>query len=88
VLGASVTQIVVLLSGELMLLIVLAFLIVSPIAWWTMNNWMQSFADRSPISWWIFVLSGGGILLVAMLTSGYQTLSAALANPVNSLRSE
>ncbi len=88
VLGASVTQIVVLLSGELLLLIILAFVIVSPIAWWVMTNWMQSFADRSPISWWIFALSGGGILLVAMLTSGYQTLSAALTNPVNSLRSE
>jgi len=88
VLGASVTQIVVLLSTELIWLIILAFVIVSPIAWWAMNSWMQTYADRTGISWWIFVLSGAGMLLIAMLTSGYQTLSAALTNPVKSLRSE
>ena len=88
VLGASVTQIVVLLSTEMIWLIILAFVIVSPIAWWAMNNWMQSFADRTGISWWIFVLSGIGILLVAMITSGFQTISAAMTNPVKSLRSE
>jgi len=88
VLGASVTQIVVLLSTETVWLIILAFIIVTPIAWWAMHNWMQGFADRTAISWWIFVLSGIGMLLVAMLTAGFQTISAALANPVKSLRSE
>jgi putative ABC transport system permease protein len=88
VLGASVTQIVVLLSTELIWLILLAFLIVSPIAWWAMNNWMQSFADRTAISWWIFVLSGVGMLLVAMLTCGFQTVRAALANPSKSLKTD
>jgi ABC-type antimicrobial peptide transport system permease subunit len=88
VLGATVTQIVVLLSTEMAWLIVLAFVIVSPVAWWAMNKWMQNFADRTTISWWIFALSGGGMLLTALFTSGFRTVKAALANPVKSLRSE
>ena len=88
VLGATVAQIVTLLSTELVLLILLAFLIVSPIAWWGMNKWMQSFADRTTISWWIFALSGGGMLITAVITSSFQTVKAAIANPVRSLRSE
>ncbi|HEY8781772.1 MAG TPA: ABC transporter permease [Mucilaginibacter sp.] len=88
VLGATVTQIVTLLSTELVLLIVLAFIIVTPVAWWAMNKWMQTFADRTTISWWIFAASGAGMLLVAVVTSGFQTVKAAIANPVKSLRSE
>jgi len=88
VLGASVTQIVTLLSTEMIYLIGLAFVIVTPIAWWGMNKWMQSFADRTTISWWIFALSGAGILLTAIFTSTFQTVKAAIANPVKSLRSE
>lgn len=88
VLGASVSQIVTLLSSELIALILLAFIIVTPIAWWAMNKWMQSFADRTPISWWIFGLSGTVMLLAAVFTSGFQTIRAAMANPVKSLRSE
>ena len=88
VLGATVSQIVTLLSTELILLIILAFLIVTPLAWWTMNKWMQSFADRTSISWWIFAASGAGMLLAAVFTSSFQTVKAAVANPVKSLRSE
>lgn len=88
VLGATVSQIVVLLSTEMAWLIVLAFVIISPVAWWAMNKWMQDFADKTTISWWIFALSGGGMLLTALFTSGFQTIKAALANPVKSLRSE
>lgn len=88
VLGATVTQIVVLLSTEMAWLIVLAFAIVSPVAWWAMNKWIQNFADHTNISWWIFALSGGGMLLTALLTSGFRTVKAALENPVKSLRSE
>jgi len=88
VLGASVAQIVTLLSTELIWLILLAFVLVTPIAWWAMNKWMQSFADRTTISWWIFILSGGGMLLAAVFTSSFQTVRAATANPVKSLRSE
>ena len=88
VLGASVTQLVALLSKELSLLILLAFVITTPLAWIAMNKWMQSFADRTAISWWIFALSGGGMFLIALVTSGFQTVKAAIANPVKSLRSE
>jgi putative ABC transport system permease protein len=88
VLGATVAQIVTLLSTELVLLIILAFAIVTPVAWWAMNKWMQGFADRTSISWWIFAASGAGMLLAAVFTSSFQTVKAAIANPVKSLRSE
>ncbi len=88
VLGATVSQIVVLLSTEMAWLIILSFVIISPLAWLAMNKWMQDFADKTTISWWIFALSGGGMLLTALFTSGFQTIKAALMNPVKSLRSE
>ena len=88
VLGATVGQMVRLLSTELVLLIALAFVLVTPVAWYAMNKWMQSYADRTGISWWIFATSGGGMLMVAMFTSSFQTVKAAMANPVKSLRSE
>jgi len=88
VLGASVNQIVRLLSAELTFLVLLSFVLVSPIAWWAMNKWMQSFVDRTSISWWIFMLSGIGMLLIALITLSFQTIKAAIANPVNSLKSE
>ncbi|MDB5024715.1 MAG: FtsX-like permease family protein [Mucilaginibacter sp.] len=88
VLGATVTQIVRLLSTELVMLVLLAFAIVTPLAWWLMNKWMQNFVDKTTISWWIFALSGAGMLLTAFLTLSFQTIKAAIANPVKSLRSE
>lgn len=88
VLGASVAQIVRLLSTELVLLILLAFVIVTPLAWWAMNKWMESYTDKTTISWWIFVASGAGMLLTAFVTSSFQTIKAAIVNPVKSLRSE
>jgi len=88
VLGASARQIVVLLSTELVALVMIAFVIVTPLAWWAMHKWMQSFADRTPISWWIFVLSGAGMFLATLFTLSFQTVKAAIANPVKSLRSE
>ncbi len=88
VLGASVTQIVTLLSTELVLLILLAFVIVTPLAWLAMNKWMENYADKTTISWWIFGASGAGMLLVAFLTSSFQTIKAAIVNPVKSQRIE
>jgi ABC-type antimicrobial peptide transport system permease subunit len=88
VVGATVTQIVTLLSTELVLLIALAFVIVTPMGWYAMNKWMEGFADRTSISWWIFAASGAGMLLAAVITSSFQTVKAAVANPVKSLRSE
>ncbi len=88
VLGATVTQIVTMLSAELISLVVLAFVLISPVAWWAMHRWMQDFAVRTPISWWIFALSGGGMLLVSLLTVSLNSIKAAVTNPVKSLRSE
>ncbi len=88
VLGATVTQIIVLLSKEMAWLIVLAFVIISPVAWIAMNKWMEGFADKTTISWWIYALSGTGMLLAALFTSIFQSIKAAIANPVKSLRTE
>jgi len=89
VLGASVTQIVTLLSKELVVLVLLAFVIVTPVSWWVMQKlFLQNFADKTSVSWWIFALSGLGMLVTALLTLSFQTVKAAIANPVKSLRSE
>lgn len=88
VLGATVSQIITLLSTELVLLVILAFVVVTPVAWYAMNKWMQNFSDHTTISWWIFALSGVGMLLTALLTLSFQTVKAAIANPAKSLRSE
>jgi len=88
VLGATVAQIVTLLSTELVMLVAISFVVVTPISWWVMNQWMQNFADKTTISWWIFALSGTGMLITALLTLSFQTIKAAIANPVKSLRSE
>ena len=88
VLGASVTQVTTLLSSELAWLICIGFAVATPTAIWVMHKWMQSFADKTAMSWWVFALSGIAMLLAALFTSGIQTLKAAMANPVNSLRSE
>jgi ABC-type antimicrobial peptide transport system permease subunit len=88
VFGASVIQIVKLLSTELVMLILLALVIVTPLAWLAMNQWLENYAERTAVSWWIFAASGAGMLLVAVFTSGFQTVKAAIANPVKSLRSE
>ncbi|QKJ30087.1 ABC transporter permease [Mucilaginibacter mali] len=88
VLGASVTQIVALLSAELLWLILLAFVLVSPVAYYAMHKWMQNFADHTSISWWIFILGGGVMVVATLFTLSFQTVKAAVANPVKSLRSE
>jgi ABC-type antimicrobial peptide transport system permease subunit len=88
VLGASVSEIVALLSRELVLLILLAFVVVTPLAWLAMSKWMENYADKTSISWWIFAASGVGMLLVAFITSSFQTIKAAVVNPVRSLRNE
>jgi putative ABC transport system permease protein len=88
VLGASVAGIVGLLSRELVALVAVAVLIASPLAWWAMNNWLADFAYHIDIEWWVFAGAGIGAMLVALLTISIQSIRAALANPVNSLRSE
>jgi putative ABC transport system permease protein len=88
VLGASVTQIVNLLSKDFLKLVILGIIIASPIAYWAMNKWLQDFAYRVDISWWIFALAGIVAIVIALLTVSYQSIKAALANPVKSLRTE
>lgn len=88
VLGASVPGIVNLLTREFIVLIIIALLLASPLAWYAMNQWLQDFAYRIDISWWIFALTGLVSLLIALLTVSFQAIKAAFSNPVKSLRTE
>ena len=88
VLGASVSGIVRLLFKDYVWLVLIAFVIASPIVWWAMNKWLQSFAYRIEIQWWMFVSGGMLAVALALLTVGFQAIKAALANPVKSLRTE
>jgi putative ABC transport system permease protein len=88
VLGASVSNIVFLLSKDFIRLIVISFLIATPIAWMVMHNWLDGFAYRIPISWWIFPSAGFLAFFIALGTVSLQTMKAARANPVKSLRAE
>jgi putative ABC transport system permease protein len=88
VLGASIASINGLLSRGFLQLVLLSILIASPIAWWVMHNWLQGFAYRIHIQWWMFAGSGMLAIIVAIITVSYHAIKAAMANPVNSLRSE
>ncbi|HLX65833.1 MAG TPA: FtsX-like permease family protein, partial [Puia sp.] len=88
VLGASVSGIVGLLSKDFALLVGIAALIAFPLAWWAMYKWLQTFAYRTDIGWWIFLVGGIAALAIALVTVSVQTIRAAVANPVKSLRSE
>jgi ABC-type antimicrobial peptide transport system permease subunit len=88
VLGASVSQIVTLISKDFLGLIMLAFVVAVPLSWIAMNKWLENFAYRTEISWWIFITAGAVMITIASITLGFQTIKAAIANPVKSLRSE
>jgi putative ABC transport system permease protein len=88
VLGASVASIVTLLSKDFLKLVLIAILIASPIAWYAMTRWLQDFAYKIDIEWWVFALAGLLAVGIALLTVSYQSVKAALMNPVKSLRSE
>ncbi len=88
ILGASVTGIVNMLSKDFLQLVLLSSLIAFPIAWWCMHVWLQAFAYRIGISWWVFVIAGVLALVIAFATVSFQAIKAALTNPVKSLRSE
>jgi hypothetical protein len=88
VLGATVSQLVTLLSRDFVQLVLIAFIIAAPLAWLSMNKWLEAFAYRTAISWWIFAAAGFLMILVALMTLSFQTIKAALANPVKSLRTE
>lgn len=88
VLGASVAQIVSLLSKDFVSLVLLAFIIAAPLAAWAMYKWLQDFAFRTNMSWWVFIASGGLMIVIALITLSIQTIRSARANPVKALRTE
>jgi putative ABC transport system permease protein len=88
VLGAGVPQLVSLLSREFILLVGLSTVIAAPLAGWGVSQWLRSFAYRTSMPWWIFVLAGVAATVIALLTVSLQTIRAAMANPVKSLRVE
>ncbi|WP_020598871.1 ABC transporter permease [Spirosoma panaciterrae] len=88
VLGASVFNVWQLLSKEFVILVVLAFCLATPLAYYLLSNWLQSYQYRTELSWWVFALSGVSVLTVTLLTVSFQSIKAALMNPVKSLRSE
>jgi putative ABC transport system permease protein len=88
VLGASVSNITTMLSRDFVRLVIIAFVIASPIAWWVMNKWLEDFAYRISITWWMFSFAGIMVVLIALVTISFQSVRAALMNPTQSLRSE
>ena len=88
ILGASVQNLVSLLSKEFVKLVFVAAIIAFPLAWWAMNKWLQDFAYRVSMEWWIFIGSAVLACFIALLTISFQAIKAAVANPVKNLRTE
>ncbi len=88
VLGASVSNVVAMLSKDFLILVCIASLIAFPIVWFIMNKWLQNFTYRINISWWVFAIGGMSAIIIALLTVSFQAIKAAIANPVKSLRTE
>ncbi|MBC7424241.1 MAG: ABC transporter permease [Ferruginibacter sp.] len=88
VLGATVTQVTNMLSKEFLKLVLIACIIAFPIAWWGMNKWLQGFAYRIYISWWVFIIAALAAMVLTLLTVSFQAIKAALMNPVKSLKAE
>lgn len=88
VLGATATSLAGLLSKDFLQLVLISCLVAFPVAWWAMDNWLQTYAYRINISWWIFLIAGLLAIVIALLTVSFQAIKAAVANPVKSLRSE
>ncbi|MEO8568172.1 MAG: FtsX-like permease family protein, partial [Ginsengibacter sp.] len=88
VLGASVQGIVQMLSKDFIKLVAIAFVFSAPLAWFFMHKWLQDFAYRIDLSWWIFLLAAGISLFIAIATISFQAIRAAIANPAKSLRTE
>ncbi len=88
VLGASVNNIVEMLSKDFLILVLVSSVIAFPLAWWAMHSWLQDFAYRISIPWWVFLLAGVIALIIALATISFQAIRAAVSNPVKALRSE
>ena len=87
-LGATLANIIMLVSKEFIQLITIATFIAIPIAWFAGDKWLQNFAYRTPLQWWIFIVGGLITVLITIVTVSYHAIKAALANPVKSLRTE
>lgn len=88
VLGASVSKLWLLLTREFLILVTIALLVAGPLAWLGMHEWLQQFPYRTGIDWWVFVAAGAGAIVITLATVSYQTVKAALTNPIRSLRTE
>jgi putative ABC transport system permease protein len=88
VLGASIGSIVQLLSKDFLILVVISAVIAFPVAWFFMNNWLQDFAYRISMPWWVFIIAGIVAAFIALITISFQAIKAAISNPVKSLRTE
>lgn len=88
VLGASVANITMLLSKDFLKLVIISYIIASPIAWWAMSKWLQAYTYRINIEWWVFAMAGLVSIVIAISTVSYQAIKAAIANPVKNLRTE
>ena len=88
VMGASVSNILNLLSKDFILLVIISFFVAAPVAWYFMHEWLKDFAYRTPIGWWVFAVAGILAVVIALGTISFMAIKAAVANPVNSLRSE
>jgi putative ABC transport system permease protein len=88
VMGASVQQILRMMSGEFLKLVIIAFVVAVPLAWYAISSWLESFAYKTPLDFSIFLLAGTSALFVALVTISFESLRAASTNPVNALRNE
>jgi ABC-type antimicrobial peptide transport system permease subunit len=88
ILGATITNLVAILTTDFMKLVIIGFLIAAPLAWWAIHEWLMDYTYRTPVSWWVFLLSGSAMLVAALITLSIQTVKAAMANPVKSLKTE
>jgi putative ABC transport system permease protein len=88
VLGASISSVMGLLSGEFLRPVLIAIAVASPMAWYLMEQWLKKFTYRIQIEWWIFAAAGASVIVLALLTVSIQSLRAALANPASAIKSE
>jgi putative ABC transport system permease protein len=88
VLGATTQKVVYILAKDFLILVMIAFVVAMPFTWWIMHNWLQEFAYRINIDWWVFLIAGAIAIAIALITVSFQAIKAAIANPVKSLRTE
>ena len=88
VLGATTAKLAAMLSSDFIRLVVVAIVVATPLAWFSMDRWLRDFAYRTDLQWWVPMLSGFAVLVIAVLTTSFQAIKAAIANPIKNLRTE